>query len=312
MVNRINSFDKPSAASIPEEKKIDEILQLFHKRSPEFLGDSAYVYYMAKQLTPEQAEAEIPLYLQFLIANPIETLNEPQFWVGLRENLAIHDNYIAASLASTRLSKHEQLVTILCSAYHFKIPGLVQKVLSHPELTPLEDLFEELFLYGTTEQVNAALDRFGTASVTPYLRSLMMSLPPDLQKLRELMKLLQDRGVNIKTYILQKPQKLLVHYPWLLFIDYFLNFLSTEEESKVLDLTTCQSILFKSVLTGKDPLQDLKDLLSYFEEKKLPLRDIVLECKKAKKPLIERLIAEGQQEAAELLQRYVEPVSIEK
>jgi hypothetical protein len=303
-------FERTTAPFVRVEKSLDEILELFHKMSVEFMNNSFYPYEMARRITVVQAESELPLYIQFLRKHPYQTLNEPRFWLGMKENPAIHDSYIAASLAATLYPKSEQLLAILSSAYHFEIPEIVAKVLAHPELTPLERLFELLFSSGTAAELNRVLDRFkdDPAPLPPMrLLSALTLNAPDLPQLKEKMFLLQNRGLNVAALILNDPRRILTNKPAVSQLEYLLSFLSAEEQAQVLDVPTCQYILNMAVLVGE--IEEIKALLEFFKARQLPLQTILTQSMAGnpRRSLIEKLQANRlNNDALKLMESYLD------
>ncbi len=303
-------FERTTAPFVRVERSLDEILELFHKVSDEFMNNSFYPYEMARRITVVQAERELPLYIQFLRANPFQTLNEPRFWVGMKENPAIHDSYITASLAATLYSKSEELLAILSSAYHFEIPEIVAKVLAHPEFTPLDGLFELLFSSGTTAELAGVLDRFKDDPTLPPPMKPLSALTlnaPDLPQLKEKMSLLQNSGLNVASLILEDPKRILTNKPAISQLEYLLSFLSAEEQTQVLDVPTCQYILNMAILVGE--IEEIKALLEFYKARELPLQSILTESMAGnpRRSLIEKLQANWlNDDALKLMESYLD------
>lgn len=305
------SGEREFTPAVKVKKSLDEILTIFHEMSPEFLGNSYFLYKMAKKLTPEQASKEIPIYLEFLKAQPYETLNKEKFLKGLKKNPAIYDSYLAASLDATADTRPDQLVVLLYSAYTYQIPELVQKVLEHEELLPLDELFQTLFENGTVEQIKATFLRFGKDRINPLMTRILPTLtrnPIEHHRLQEIMDHLQGMGVDIRAYILETPEKSLCSYAGVQHFDYMLSFLSPEEQVKVLDVGFCQLVLnFLLIFDDETTKADfLKKLLDLFKEKQLPLEAILLQKfgKREKKSIFDR--AADNKEIVALLERYFE------
>lgn len=305
------SGEREFTPAVKVKKSLDEILTIFHEMSPEFLGNSYFLYKMAKKLTPEQASKEIPIYLQFLKTKPYETLSQEKFLIGLKKNPAIYDAYLTASLDSTAYTRADQLVVLLYSAYTYQIPELVEKVLEHEELVPSNELFETLFENGTVEQIKATFLRFGKDQINPWLNRILLTLmrgPIELRRFQEIMSHLQEVGLDIRACILETPKNILSSYTGLQHFDYLLSFLSAEEQVKVLDVKFCQHLLyFVLILDDEASKADfLQKFLELFKEKELPLQTILLEKfgEKKKKSIFDR--AEDDQQIANLLSRYAE------
>lgn len=300
------SWSYSSTPSTKVKTPPDEILKLFLENSSEFHKNSYHLYKLAKTITAEQAGTVIPLYLQFLFDNPMETLNERSFWAGLRKNPSIHDAYVTSILASTRHQASVQLEKTLATACYYQIPMLTEKVLEHPQLTPSQELYEALFSNGSAKQLTAALDRFGTKSLDPYLFGLMTSLPRDLERLKEMMTLLQKRGFEITSYVLKHPQKLLCAYPWVDFVTYWLTYFNSDEITRILNTETCHYMLYRCATSNS--LRDFKELLEFLVEKSFSPKTLLLEKvgDSRMRSLIERLsINECDKEALELAQSYL-------
>lgn len=296
------SLSYSSTPSTKVKTPPDEILKLFLENSSEFHKNSYHLYKLAKTITPEQAGTVIPLYLQFLFDNPMETLNERSFWAGLRKNSSIHDAYVTSVLASTRLQAPVQLEITLATACYYQIPMLTDRVLEHPQLTPSKELYEALFSNGSASQLNAALDRFGTKSLDPFLFDLMTFLPHDLKKFKEMMELLQNRGFDI----LEHPQKLLCAYPRVDLVTYWLTYFNSDEITRILNAETCHYMLYRCAISNTP--RDFKELLEFLVEKSFSPKTLLLEKvgDSRKRSLIERLsIDECDKEALELAQSYL-------
>lgn len=272
-------FNGPIFKKIPsfkdKSKGLPEILNLLHSKSAAF-SENPYLWYRkAKLLSPKEAKESIPLFLQFLKDHPYETAKEPYFQVGLAANPAIHDVYIEAVLAETQDPKENRLVGILSDAYFYKNPELVKKVLVHPDLISSKRLFEVVFSNGSLSDLAVVVERFGKEQTD--LLNVLFRTNLELERLKELVGFLQDKGFDIKVALTSNPMDNLVYFNARPYLEYLLSFLSEGEQRMVLDAALCLKILYMALIDPESPKEKLQPLLDLLLEKNLPVAAILNE-----------------------------------